>query len=92
VWFYCGVTADNATNISAAYRSNLATTKPGTLGPWRSRSGRLGFKGGGQQIMTLKFAVRDRDLSVRQVEQRVRVTLSNVKGGTIADGVARAAR
>ena len=26
---------------------------------------------------------------MRQVEQRVRVTLSNAKGGTIADGVAK---
>jgi len=91
VWFYCGVTADNATNISADYRSNLATFKPKTLGPWRGRSGRLGFKGGGQQVVTLKFAVRNKSLSVRQVEQRLRVTLSNAKGGTIADGVARAA-
>ena len=91
VWFYCSVTADNATNISAAYRSNLATFKPKTLGPWRSRSGRLGFEGGGQQVVTLKFAVRNKSLTVRQVEQRLRVTLSNAKGGTIADGVARAA-
>jgi hypothetical protein len=91
VWFYCGVTADDATNISAHYRSNLATFKPKTLGPWRSRSRKLAFDGGGQQVLTLKFAVRDRDLTVRQVRQRLRVTLSNAKGGTIADGVAKAA-
>jgi len=90
VWFYCGVTADNATNISADFRSNLATWKPKTVGPWRSRTGKLHFSGGGQQILTVKFAVRDKSLTVRQVEQRVRVTLSNAKGGTIADGVARA--
>ena len=90
VWFYCGVTADNATNVSAHYRSNLATVKPKTLGPWRSRSGKLAFTGGGQQVLTLKFAVRNKDLTVRQVKQRVRVTLSNAKGGTIADAVARA--
>ena len=91
VWFYCSVTADNATNISADYRSNLATWKPETIGPWRSRTGKLHFSGGGQQILTLKFAVRDKGLTVRQVEQRVRVTLSNAKGATIADGVAKAA-
>ena len=90
VWFYCGVTADNATNISADYRSNLATFKPKTIGPWRGRTGKLRFSGGGDQILALKFAVRDKGLTVRQVEQRVRVTLSNAKGGTIADGVARA--
>ena len=90
VWFYCGVTADNATNVSAHYRSNLATFKPKTLGPWRSRSGKLAFKGGGQQVVSLKFAVRNKHLTVRQVEQRVRVTLSNAKGATIADAVARA--
>ena len=91
VWFYCGVTADNAQNISAHYRSNLATFKPKTVGPWSSRSGKVAFKGGGQQVVSLKFAVRNRDLTVRQVKQRVRVTLSNAKGGTIADGVAKAA-
>ena len=91
VWFYCGVTADNATNVRAHYRTNLATTKPQTVGPWSSRSGTVAFKGGGQQISTLKFAVRNQHLSVRQVEQRVRVTLSNAKGGTITDGVATAA-
>lgn len=90
VWFYCGVTADNATNISADYRSNLATWKPKTIGPWNSRSGKVHFSGGGQQLLSLKFAVRNKHLTVRQVEQRVRVTLSNAKGGTIADGVARA--
>ena len=89
VWFYCGVTADNATSISADFRSNLATWKPKTIGPWRSRTGKLHFSGGGQQILTLKFAVRDKGLTVRQVEQRVRVTLSNATGGTIADGVAQ---
>lgn len=91
VWFYCGVTADNATNISADYRSNLATWKPKTIGPWRGRTGTVAFQGGGQQILALKFAVRDKALTVRQVEQRLRVTLSNPKGGTIADGVAKAA-
>ena len=91
VWFYCGVTADNAQNISANYRSNLATFKPKTVGPWSSRSGKVAFKGGGQQVVSLKFAVRNKDLTVRQVKQRVRVTLSNAKGGTIADGVAKAA-
>jgi len=91
VWFYCGVTADNATNASVGYRSNLATSKPKTLGPWRSRSGTLAFNGGGQEILTLKFAVRNKDLTVRQVKQRLRVTLSNAKGATIADGIARAA-
>ena len=91
VWFYCGVTADNATNISAVYRSNLATWKPKTIGPWRSRTGKLAFNGGGDQILSLKFAVRNKHLTVRQVKQRVRVTLSNAKGATIADGVAKAA-
>ena len=90
VWFDCGVTADNATNVSAHYRTNLATSKPKTVGPWSSRSGTVAFKGGGQQISTLKFAVRNQHLTVRQVEQRVRVTLSNAKGGTITDGVATA--
>jgi len=90
VWFYCGVTADNATNVSAHYRTNLATTKPQTDGSWSSRSGTVAFKGGGQQISTLKFAVRNQHLTVRQVEQRARVTLSNAKGGTITDAVATA--
>jgi hypothetical protein len=91
VWFYCAVTADNATNISADYRTNLATFKPKTIGPWSSRSGKVAFKGGGDQILSLKFAVRNKHLTVRQVKQRVRVTLSNAKGGTITDGVAKAA-
>ena len=91
VWFDCAVTADNATNVSAHYRSNLATWKPKTIGPWSSRSGTVAFKGGGEQIRSLKFAVRNKHLSVRQVEQRVRVTLSNAKGATITDGVATAA-
>ena len=90
VWFSCGVTADYVTNISADYRSNLAVVKPKTIGPWNGRTGKLRFSGGGQEVESLKFAVRDKSLTVRQVEKRVRVTLSNVKGGTITDAVARA--
>ena len=91
LWYSCGVSVQSTKNVSVHYKTNLATWKPKTTGPWRSQSGRLRFGGGGESL-SLKFAVKNKKLTVKQVEKRVKVTLSNAHGATITDGVAKAAK
>jgi hypothetical protein len=88
-WFYCGVVSDNPGNrtVTVRYRVNLTTFKPSTGGTWRSHSGTVRFSGG-ESLLTLKFAVRNR--TVAQVRRSVRVTLSGAQGATISDATATA--
>lgn len=82
----CTITAQGLTGpTSVTYKSSLTPFDPGTLGPWRKRTGTIALGDGG--ILTIKFAFKHK--TVAQVRQALKVTLSNPTGGaTVVSGAA----
>lgn len=88
-WCTVDTSAPAGTNISVRYRSSMATFKPPTGGTWSPQTRTIAFTGGGEQILTLKFAFKGK--TPAQVRKNLKVTLSNATGATIGTATATVA-
>ena len=88
-YFYCAVVSDTMPGGSGSvkYTVNLPVYTPRSGGTWSKKTGTVSV-GAGQQVLNLKFAVRNR--SVSQVRSALRVTLSDPRGLNVVDGTAKA--